>query len=411
MSTAPPTHRPQREQPLRIAVVTETYPPEVNGVARTIAAMIDLLCQRGHSVQLVRPRQDADTLSHDASIGTRGVETVLRSGMRLPRYPGLRLGFPAKRALLRMWRERRPDVVQVVTEGPLGASAIAAAERLGIPLVSEFHTNFDSYSRHYGFGLLSGVVANYLRRLHSRAAVTLVPTEDTRARLAAAGYPRVVVVGRGVDTESFGPQHRSGELRRSWSAGERDLVALYVGRVAPEKNLELFAHAVDAMRAIAPSTRVVIVGDGPATAALQDRHRDYHFAGVRRGADLAAHYASADVFLFPSLTETFGNVTTEALASALAVVAYDYAAARQHIRHGESGLLARTNEPGHFVELVCEVTADSRLRSRLREGALRAVGALSWDQVIDELEAVLRGVIARLHFGRVVTGSRALHSA
>jgi glycosyltransferase involved in cell wall biosynthesis len=411
MSTAPPTCRPQRERALRIAVVTETYPPEVNGVARTIAAMIDLLCRRGHSVQLVRPRQDADILRHDTGVGARGVETVLRPGMRLPRYPGLRLGFPAKRALLRMWRERRPDVVQVVTEGPLGGSAIAAAERLGIPVVSEFHTNFDAYSWHYGFGLLSGAVAGYLRRLHSRAAVTLVPTEDTRTRLAAAGYRRMAVVGRGVDTESFGPRHRSGELRRSWGAGERDLVALYVGRVAPEKNLALFAHAVDAMRAITPSTRVVIVGDGPATAALQDRHRDYHFAGVKRGTELAAHYASADVFLFPSLTETFGNVTTEALASALAVVAYDYAAARQHIRHGESGLLARMNDPGHFIELVCEVTADSHLRSRLREGALRTASALSWDHVVDELEAVLDDAIARVQFGRVVTGTRTLRSA
>jgi glycosyltransferase involved in cell wall biosynthesis len=410
MSTAP-TSGPQRERALRIAVVTETYPPEVNGVARTIAAMIAVLCRRGHSVQLVRPRQDTDPLPYDDGVEDCGVETVLRPGMRLPRYPGLRLGFPAKRALLRMWQEQRPDVVQVVTEGPLGVSAVSAAARLGIPVVSEFHTNFDAYSRHYGFGLLSGVVASHLRRLHSRADVTLVPTEDTRARLAAAGYRRVMVVGRGVDTESFGPGHRSDALRRSWGAGAHDLVAMYVGRVAPEKNLELFVHAVDAMRAIAPPTRVVIVGDGPATAALRDRHPDYHFAGVKRGAELAAHYASADVFLFPSLTETFGNVTTEALASALAVVAYDYAAARQHIRHGVSGLLARMNEPAHFIELVCEVTADSHLRSQLREGAVRAAGALSWDRVVDELEAVLRDAIGRVHSGRVITGRRALGSA
>ena len=160
MSLAHRDLRAHFERPLRIAVVTETYPPEVNGVARTIAAMVRALCRRGHSIQLVRPRQETDS-ADDA--GHDGVETVLRPGMRLPRYPDLRIGLPAGRALLRMWRARRPDVVQIVTEGPLGASAIATAVRLGIPVISEFHTNFHAYSPHYGFGFLSSAVARYLR--------------------------------------------------------------------------------------------------------------------------------------------------------------------------------------------------------------------------------------------------------
>lgn len=413
MTTPDPEHRAQPlGRPLRIAVVTETYPPEVNGVARTIATMIERLARRGHAVQLVRPRQEIDRARvTDAPGAAAGVETVLRAGMRLPRYPGLRLGLPAKRALVRLWRERRPDVVQVVTEGPLGASAVAAAERLSIPVVSEFHTNFHSYSCYYGFGLLSGAVAGYLKRLHRRAAVTLVPTEEMRAQLEAAGYGRLSIVGRGIDAASFGAHHRSEALRRSWRAGPTDLVALYVGRVAPEKNLDLFVDAVDAMRAVAPSTRAVVVGDGPAAARLRERNLDYHFAGVRRGTDLAAHYASADVFLFPSLTETFGNVTTEALASGLAVVAYDYAAARQYVRHGESGLLARVNEPGHFVDLVCEVSADGRLRERLRTGALRAAAALDWERVVDALEAVLADALFRARAARAASGRRIAEAA
>jgi glycosyltransferase involved in cell wall biosynthesis len=407
METALRERRPRLERALRVAVVTETYPPEVNGVARTIATMIEMLCRRGHSVQLVRPRQDeVSVLNHEGD-----VETVLVRGMPLPRYPGLRLGLPAKRTLIRMWRARRPDIVQVVTEGPLGASAVAAAERLGIPVVSEFHTNFHTYSRHYGFGVLSGAVAGYLRRLHSRADTTLVPTEEMRELLEASGYRRLKVVGRGIDTAAFGPGHRSAELRRAWGAGPHDLVALYVGRVAPEKNLELFVGAVDAMRTVAPSTRVVIVGDGPAAAGLRRRHPDFQFAGVQRGAELAAHYASADLFPFTSLTETFGNVTTEALASGLAVVAYDYAAANQTIRHGESGLLARMNDPAHFVDLVCEATGDPFLRARMREGALRVARSLSWDHVMDELEAVLEDAVRRARAARIVTGGRALESA
>jgi glycosyltransferase involved in cell wall biosynthesis len=404
MSGAHPELGAQFQRPLRIVVVTETYPPEVNGVARTIAAMVRVLCRRGHSIQLIRPRQEHETGS---GVDSDGIETILRPGMRLPRYPDLRLGFPAQRALLRAWRTRHPNVVQVVTEGPLGGSAIAAAARLGIPVISEFHTNFHSYSRHYGFGFLSGAVARHLRRLHARADTTLVPTSEMRDTLAAAGYGRLKVVGRGIETEAFGPHHRSDALRRAWGAAPNDLVALYVGRVAPEKNLALFVRAVEAMRAVARSTRAVIVGDGPAAAPLRARQPEFHFAGVRHGVELAAHYASADVFLFPSLTETFGNVTTEALASGLAVVAFDYAAARQYIVHEDSGLLSRTGDAEHFVELACEVAADSYLRARIQSGARRAA-ALSWETVVDDLETVLLDAISRARSARLVTGSGAL---
>ncbi len=378
-------------RPLRIAVVTETYPPEVNGVARTIGAMVERLRARGHALQLVRPRQgEADTGTAEA-----GLETILRPGIRLPRYQELQMGLPARRALLRAWRTRRPDVVQVVTEGPLGGSAIAAARRLGVPIVSEFHTNFHDYSRHYGFGLLRSFVAGYLRRLHNRADCTLVPTAQMKAQLAAAGYRRLAVVGRGIDTEVFGPERRSTELRRSWSAGDRDLVVAYVGRLAPEKNLPLFVEACDAMRAVASRLRVVLVGDGPEAAAMRVVHRDFVFAGMRSGIALAEHYASADILLFPSLTETFGNVTTEAMASRLAVVAFDYAGARQHIRHRVTGLLAPFGESAPFVAAAQELAADAGLRERLRSDAAAAARLLTWDRVVDDLEAVLRELVDR----------------
>ena len=378
-------------RPLRIAVVTETYPPEVNGVARTIGMMVDRLRARGHAVQLVRPRQgEADTGTAEA-----GLETILRPGIRLPRYQELQMGRPAKRALLRAWRTRRPDVVQVVTEGPLGSSAIAAARSLGVPVVSEFHTNFHDYSRHYGFGLLRSFVAGYLRRLHNRADCTLVPTAQMKARLAAAGYRRLAVVGRGIDTGVFGPERRSAELRRSWSAGDRDLVVAYVGRLAPEKNLPLFVETCDAMRAVASRLRVVLVGDGPEGAALRTMHRDFVFAGMRSGIALAEHYASADVLLFPSLTETFGNVTTEAMASRLAVVAFDYAGARQHIRHRVNGLLAPFAQSAPFVAAAQELAADAGLRERLRSDAAATARLLTWDRVVDDLEAVFRELVDR----------------
>ncbi len=388
---------------LRIAVVTETYPPEVNGVARTIGAMVAGLRAREHSIQLVRPRQG----EHDqpaAPARAAGLETMLRPGVPLPRYRGLRMGLPAKRALLQAWRTDRPDVVQVVTEGPLGGSAIAAARQLDVPVVSEFHTRFSDYSRHYGLGLFSKLVAGYLRRLHSRADRTLVPTVDMKVQLAAAGYRDLAVVGRGIDLALFDPLRRSDALRRSWGAGDRDVVALSVGRLAPEKNLQLLVDSCQAMRAVASRVRVVIVGDGPAAAALRAAHPDFIFAGMRAGVELAEHYASADVFLFPSLTETFGNVTLEAMASRLALVAFDYAAARQHLRHRASAMLAPLGESAPFIEAAQELAADAQLRQRLRTTAAAVAHELSWDRIIDDLEAVLIEVIGRSRASPLIDG-------
>jgi glycosyltransferase involved in cell wall biosynthesis len=384
---------------LQIAVVTETYPPEVNGVARTIGVMVAALRERGHRIQLVRPRQAGE----EPPVAEHGFDTVLRRGFPLPRYRELRMGLPGKRALVQTWRARRPDIVQVVTEGPLGNSAVTAARTLGIPVVTEFHTNFHDYSRHYGLGLFSGLVAGYLRRLHNRADRTLVPTAEMKSRLTAAGYARLDVVGRGIDLALFDARRRSAALRASWGAGERDIVALSVGRLAPEKNLRLFVDSARAMQAVASRTKVVVVGDGPEGAQLRAANRDFLFSGMRSGAALAEHYASADVLLFPSLTETFGNVTTEAMASRLAIVAFDYAAARQYLRHRTSALLAPFGVRVPFVEAAQALAADPQLREAVRTGAAEAARGLTWSRVIDDLEAILVELVARTRAVRVTT--------
>jgi glycosyltransferase involved in cell wall biosynthesis len=378
-------------RPLFVAVVTETYPPEVNGVARTIGVMVRLLQGRGHRVEVIRPRQGRG----DVAAQDQAYAELLRPGLPIPKYGELRLGLPAKRALLARWREARPDVVQVVTEGPLGWSAVTAARKLGIPVVSEFHTNFHTYSRHYGLGALSGAVASYLRSLHNRSDCTLVPTDELAQTLAAVGYRELRVVGRGIDTELFSPARRSVALRARWGCLGDEPVAIHVGRLAPEKGLDLFVAAALAARQADPRTRIVLVGDGPAGRALRTRHPDFVYAGMRHGTDLAAHYASADLLLFPSTTETFGNVTTEALASGLAVSAFDYAAARQHIRHDVSGLLAPPGDRHAFIVNAARLAAQPALRTRLGTAAATVGAMLSWDRVVDELEAVFRDLIDR----------------
>ncbi|MCE9569557.1 MAG: glycosyltransferase family 1 protein, partial [Rhodocyclales bacterium] len=304
--------------PLHIAIVTETYPPEVNGVAMTLGRMVQGLLQRGHRVSLTRPRQHAEDMPAASAMET----TTLVRGLPIPGYAGLKFGLPAARLLCRQWRAERPDVVQVVTEGPLGASAIGAARELGIPVVSEFHTNFHAYSRHYGFAWLENLVALHLRRLHNRSRMTLVPSHQLGVDLVRRGYRGVRVVARGVDTRLFNPARRSDALRSSWNAAGDDLVVAHVGRLAPEKNLSLVLSTFEAIHRYAPRARLLLVGDGPLRRKLEKAHPQHIFAGMRHGEDLATHYASADLFLFPSMTETYGNVTLEALASGLPVVAY-----------------------------------------------------------------------------------------
>jgi len=382
---------------LRVAVVTETYPPEINGVARTVGLMVVALLARGHEVQLVRPRQGRESVPPPG----QALRERLVPGVAIPFYRHLQIGLASPSLLHREWRHWRPDLVHVVTEGPLGWAAVSAARRLAIPVCSDFHTNFHSYTRHYGFGMLSGVVARYLRALHNRADCTLVPTAEMRASLEALAFERVAVVGRGVDTQLFNPARRSERLRATWGCSGSETVVLHVGRIAPEKNLGLFVDAVLGMQVIDPEVRVVLVGDGPQGPALRKRHPEFVFAGMRTGEDLAEHYASADVFLFPSVTETFGNVTLEAMASGLAVVAYDYAAAQHYLRDGVSGLLAPEGDTAEFVRMAAQLARNHELRPRFGLEARRTAEAASWDRAFDDLERVLRNIAgtARLEYG------------
>lgn len=376
-----PSLRPQ----LRIAVVTETYPPEVNGVAMTLGRLVDGLQLRNHQIQLIRPRQHAGDQPHPTATLTEH----LQRGIALPRYEGLKMGLPAKAALTRLWTKQRPDVVQIATEGPLGWSALVAANKLRLPVSSDFHTNFHSYSRHYGFGLLRRAIVAYLRKFHNKAAVTLVPTEGIRRELMASGYENIEVIGRGVDIRLFHPGRRDPALRARWGLADDETAVLYVGRLAAEKNLPLLFRAFDGMRQAHPAARLVLVGDGPERAFWQAKRPDAIFCGTRIGEALAAHYASADVFLFPSLTETWGNVTIEAMASGLAVVAYDCAAAEEVIRHGENGLKAPPEDEDAFVAEAVSLAPARALQRRLGTAAAAQAAQLSWDAIVDSFERVL----------------------
>jgi len=378
---------PQRS--LRVACVTETYPPEINGVALTLARVVEGLHQRNHEVQLIRPRQARP----DAARHQVGIQEILMRGMSIPCYSNLRLGLPAKAALVRCWSRQRPDVVHIATEGPLGWSALQAARHLKLPVSSDFRTNFHAYSRHYGIGWLHKPIMAYLRKFHNHTQCTMVPTEALRRELERDGFRRLTVVSRGVDTSQFSPYRRSPAMRTQWGVASDDPVIAYVGRLAPEKNLSALVTTWHAIRVLQADAKLVVVGDGPMRAQLQAQCPEAIFTGQRSGDDLAAHYASADLLLFPSLTETFGNVTAEALASGLAVVAFDYAAAAQLIRNGENGALAPYDNTPAFVQAALALARDATRRRAIGAAAHSGVASLGWSTIVARFEATLHRVI------------------
>jgi glycosyltransferase involved in cell wall biosynthesis len=384
---------PPIQSQLRIAVVTETYPPEINGVALTLKRVVDGLRANGHRVQLVRPRQAKDDMTDMTDMPTQSGD-VLTRGMAIPNYPHLQLGLPSRKRLEPLWKLHRPDLVHIATEGPLGWSALSVARKLRIPVTSDFRTNFHAYSSHYGMGWLSKPIMAYLKRFHNQTLTTMVPTCGLAERLTDAGFERLKVVARGVDSGLFDPALRDPSLRAAWGVQPQTPVMLCVGRLAKEKNLPLLIRGYAQAKLIRPDLRLVLVGDGPMRAELETLAPDAIFTGSLNREVLARHYASADIFGFPSQSETFGNVVLEAMASGLAVVAFDYAAAQENIEHSRNGLLVRVDDDEGFVQGLIDLSKNDTLQTQLRSAARAKALGCDWQSIITQIEAVMQQAIA-----------------
>jgi glycosyltransferase involved in cell wall biosynthesis len=390
---------------VHIAFVTETYPPELNGVALTVERSVEHLRGRGHCVDLIRPRQAGEAALDSA-------DELRTLGCPIPMYPELRFGLASSASLRQRFGRTRPHLVHLATPGPLGWAAARAAQAQGIPVTSDFRTNFHQYSRYYGCGWLSPVICDVLRCVHTLAWRTFVTTRALRKELAAAGFERLSVVGRGVDTVRFSPEKRSEALRAEWSAAEtgQGPVLLYVGRLAAEKNVALALHAFEAVRLRVPQAQMGVVGDGPQRRRLELDFPRARFVGAQRGEALARHYASADLFLFPSLSETFGNVTLEALASGLPVIAFDTAAAAEHVDDCGNGLLVPPGDEKSFVAATCSLAWQYRYLSDVREHARAAALKARWSEVLARFESELVAAVSA-HAKFAINAPRVAHEA
>jgi len=375
---------------MKISIITETFPPEVNGVAMTLNRLSEGLVARGHKVQIIRPRQNKE----DQPVAVNGRHEITVRGLPIPGYDGLHFGLPCPLKFRHFWKKERPDIVHVATEGPLGWNAVQIARKLKIPLVSSFHTNFHSYGSHYGYGRFMKSILRWLRYVHNKASLTFVPAQDVLNDLRKEQFRDLRILSRGVDTKLFSPQRRSAELRKSWGVKQDQPVALFVGRVAEEKNIPLTIKAYERMRSLNSKLKLVIVGDGPARKELEEKHPEIIFAGMRLGEDLATHYASADLFLFASTTETFGNVITEAMASGLVALTFNYAAAQKYIQNGVNGIAVPYNDTVAYEVAATQLIKHPENWKGIRNAARESTLGISWDKVIDgylnDLDSVLK---------------------
>lgn len=367
--------------------MTETYPPEINGVAMTLDRLVTGLRDRGHDVTVVRPRQ-----RHEHEAEERRSER-LQPSIPLPFYSTLRLGLPTHGAPYPVAGRERPEVVHIATEGFLGISALRAALHRRIPVISSYHTRFDDFGRHYGLGFLGPWLRAHLRSFHNKTQATLVPSPSIRDSLVEQGFRNCHVLGRGLDAKHFHPARRSKGMRAAWGVGEDDPILICTSRLAHEKNLGLALRAFDAVRARVPDAHLVLVGSGPLQERLRGRS-GVVVVGAVPHEEVGAHLAAADVFLFSSETETFGNVLTEAMACGLATVSYDYAASAMHVRHGTNGLQVALGDEDGFVREAVRVVTDGELRRRLGVAARNTAAALDWDHVVARFEEHLRAAAA-----------------
>ncbi|MES9536610.1 MULTISPECIES: glycosyltransferase family 1 protein [unclassified Actinomadura] len=355
---------------MKIAIVTESFLPRVNGVTGSVCRVLEQLAARGHQAVVVAPEPGPATYA--------GVQVELVPGVALPFYSSFAVGLPSRR-VTSVLRDFEPDIVHLASPLVLGASGLAAAERLDVPAVAVFQTDIAGFARRYGLRGTDPLVWWWLRRLHGRADRTLVPSTPVLAELERHGVPRLSLWGRGVDRSRFHPAHRSTDLRKRLAPGGEVLIG-YVGRLAAEKRPRMLARLAGL-----PGTRLVIVGDGPEERRLRRLMPDAVFTGFRTGAELSRLMASLDVFVHTGADDTFCQAIQEALACGVPVVAAAAGGPLDLVRPGVNGLLYAPDDGDGLRAAVAALVADPQLRARMSDAALESVVGRDWNTVCEEL--------------------------
>ncbi len=363
---------------MRIVYCTDTYLPEINGVTTVVATMRHELMRRGHTVLLVAPRYGG-SLAREPGI-------IRRAAVPCPGYGAVRLSSPLGRDVCRALDRFEPDLVHLVTEGPIGLHGRRWGRGHGVPLVSSFHTDFPRYAARYLGPWAVGPTRRYLRWFHQASQLTQTPSATTRDELMTLGLPLAVEWGRGVDTQRFTPDRRSEARRAAIGLTPDTPVVLHVSRLAMEKDVDTLVSAFKLARMeLGDRAQFVVAGDGPRAAEVRSALPFAIHHGFLERDVLADLYADADLFVFPSPTETCGLVVLEAMASGLPTLTADQGGVVGHIREGLNGHLLPAGDPAAFGAAIVRLVVDPTHRIGLSAGALAFASGQSWQREIDRL--------------------------
>lgn len=358
---------------LRLALFTDTYTPQINGVARTLDRLSAAVHARGGAVRVFTPADpEASNLEH----------VVRFPSTPFWAYKQLRLAWPSMRQIRAQMREFQPTIVHVATPFGIGLAGRRAAKESGIPIVSSYHTSFSAYSRHYKLGIVADPMWKFLRWFHNSTQKTYCPSHAIARELDEHGFANTAIWSRGVDATQFRPTFRSAAMRASMGADDDTLVVTYVGRLAAEKGLDVAAAAVRLAASRRPGKIVFLcVGDGPYENEVRRIAPDGSWLpGKLTGTRLSEAYASGDVFLFPSITDTFGNVIVEAMASGLPVVGADFGATRELVGT-DRGWLVKAGDVEGFAQVLVDLVDNPSLRTHPRNEALEFAKSNTWDRI------------------------------
>ncbi len=374
---------------MRVAIVTETFLPKMDGIVRMLVELLAYLEQQGHEALVLVPGKGPNY---------HGPFAVDRyQGLRWRLYPGLTVAGPSPR-LFATLREWQPDILHLAGPAVLGAQAALIGRSLHIPMVAHFQTDLGAYAGAHGLSLLQPLARHYLRTIHGLAERTYCPTPTIRRQLLQERFSNLALCARGVDTVGFHPAHRDNALRAAILGPGTDTttpIAAYVGRISPEKNL-------DALLAIAgaqPDLPLLIIGDGPARAGLQSAlaGKRAYFTGELRGAQLAAAYASADFLVCTSKTETFCQVAQEAMASQLPTIGFRAGGVQDVVLDGETGVLCDPTSPTEWLAAIAQLSSDTTLRRQLGRRAREVAEGRTWHAVFDRLLGEYQEITERYH--------------
>jgi glycosyltransferase involved in cell wall biosynthesis len=381
---------PVEPSDLRIALFSGNYNYVRDGANQALNRLVDYLLRQGVHVRVYSPTTDTPAFEPTG-------ELVSIPSMPIPGRPEYRLGVGLSQNVRRDLAEFKPNIVHIAAPDVIGHRAVTWARRNKIPAVASVHTRFDTYLAYYHLQALEPLARGLMRRLYLRCDALLVPAESIAAILRAQRMNRHISIwSRGVDRDQWSPERRDIEWRRSLGIGDDEFVIAFLGRIVVEKGLDVYADAIDALAARGVPHRALVIGEGPARPGFEERlGPNAIFVGHQQGPDLARALASTDVLLNPSITETFGNVTLEAMASGLPVVAAVATGATSLVRDGETGVLVEPGDTDGFADALEAYVKDPELRRRHGEAGLAFAKTMDWDRINGAVLNVYRRVLER----------------